>query len=480
MGYAPAGRYVSKDYVIRGSLIELSDREKIWQALDKRVRTSIRKGERSGVLIKTMQLPSDDLEAMRSITPNDDDIPEVFEERHQAYIAIEQGTGERLGWILLAGITGTQKIFMLCHASTKAGKDRQTPNLLLWHAINKLIDSPYRYFDVGASYRASLQKYFEGFRQYTYPLVMRPLDVAFHLSTEPFTVASFGEERGDSHQGQKILQALFETNQYTTVPTLALARKVAIKEYGEKYGWTPDDELLCIIDEPNPFTIETIFAEGSISIPCRFEPSEKTRAIYWLPSPSSLADGKKWKMLATERAIPLIVDASRVAGSEGIERGELTLYSASALFPVPFGAFIVGLHVSHERLWKMHGASDPGKEEEVHRMLAAQEPSIKEIREVRLRLADRYRENLRSVVSLPPIPEGCCLDMLPITLHTEIQAKTVKECINRFGIEAYHKKGSRVLFVPCHQALTERHVDYISGAILANYREGCGVPGIRC
>ena len=45
-------KYISKDFVITGSLIELTDPETIWNALDKRVRTSVRKGETMGVVIR--------------------------------------------------------------------------------------------------------------------------------------------------------------------------------------------------------------------------------------------------------------------------------------------------------------------------------------------------------------------------------------------------------------------------------------------
>ncbi len=480
MGHAPAGRYVSKDYVIRGSLIELADREKIWHALDKRVRTSIRKGERSGVLIKTMQLPSDDLEAMRSITPNDDDIPEVFEERHQAYIAIEQGTGERLGWILLAGIPGTQKIFMLCHASTKAGKDRQTPNLLLWHAIGELVDGPYRYLDVGGSYRASLQKYFQGFHQYTYPLVMRPLDTPLRISLQPFDAAAYGKELGDPARGRALLASLFKTDVFTTLPTSALARKVCVRECMEKYSWTTEDELLCVIDGQNPLSFETLSEELAGLITCKRELSPKTRAIYWLPSSRSLSDGERWHHLAMERGVPLIEDASFVGGSAGVGVGEVTIYAAPALFPVPFGAFIVGLHLPHERLWKVHGASDPGKEEEVYAMLAGRWQELEEIRSIRRGLAERYTSNLRSILAIPSIAIDHCPYALPITPHSNEQARTVRDFIRRFGIEVGETQDAKTLLVPCHQELTARHVDYICGAILANYREGCGVPGIRC
>ncbi len=164
--------YRTKDFVQWGSLIDLADADAAWLAFDKRVRTSVRKGEGMGVAIRPYR--PEDLPVVTPFTPNADDIPAVWENRHHAYIAEAKDTGEVLGWILLAGVVGTKKLFMLCHASTPEGKRRQTPNMLVWHAVRTWAGGAYRYFDVGVSYRSSLQEYFQGFRQLAYPMVMSP------------------------------------------------------------------------------------------------------------------------------------------------------------------------------------------------------------------------------------------------------------------------------------------------------------------
>ncbi len=57
------------------------------------------------------------------------------------------------------------------------------------------------------------------------------------------------------------------------------------------------------------------------------------------------------------------------------------------------------------------------------------------------------------------------------------EAERVAEFVRRFGVEVRVLHEHSALVLPCHQRMTERHVDYVSGAILANDREGCGVPG---
>ncbi|MBU1349036.1 hypothetical protein KJ781_03130, partial [Patescibacteria group bacterium] len=234
--------YVSKDYVIRGNLIDLMDDQAAWDAVDKRVRTSVRKGRRMGVRIRPFDTTTEELDVLRSFTPNDDDIPAVFEDRHHAYVAIAEDTGERLGWILLAGVG--RKLFMLCHASTPEGKRRQTPNLLLWHAISTWCGGPYLTLDVGASYRPSLQVYFRGFRQRPYPMVMKPADFPMDLRITPFDTASYGLEPRDPKEGRRILGHLFGTDVFTVVPRAMYAIAACLREYRELGRLSEDDEVL--------------------------------------------------------------------------------------------------------------------------------------------------------------------------------------------------------------------------------------------
>src|SRR3989344_1568159 len=225
-------KYISKDYVVRGNLLDLTSADNAWDALDKRVRTSVRKGEGMGVTIRPFDGSAEELAAVRTFTPNDDDIPAQFEDRHHAYIAIADDTGERLGWILLAGVGS--KLFMLCHASTPAGKDRQTPNLLLWHAVKTWVGRDYRWLDVGGSYRPSLQKYFEGFRQAEYPLIMKPPELPIDLRITPFDTEAYGVALGDPDKGHQILADAFGTDEFTIFPRAMYAIAACLREYRDQ------------------------------------------------------------------------------------------------------------------------------------------------------------------------------------------------------------------------------------------------------
>lgn len=472
--------YTTKDFVQWGALIDLSDAEKAFSAFDKRVRTSVRKGEKMGVRIRPFT--TQDLNAVTAFTPNDDDIPATFEERHWAAVAEAEDTGEMLGWILLAGIPGTPKLFMLCHASTEEGKRRQSPNLLLNHAIRHWAGKEYRYLDVGTSYRASLQDYFQGYRQLTYPLVMAPPALPLDLRITPFDTAAYGVALGSATEGRKRLVEAFGTEDFTVFPRATYAIAAVLREYRDQGRLAADDEVLITTTTDTPHISSHV--TQPIEQVCKWSQtvSEKTNVVFLIhefgfPHP----DTKKWRAFCDERKIPLVEDCAYGWGSAGVGTvGDVRIYSATKLLPVQFGGFLVGMTIPFERMWNVHAASDLGKEEETLASVAAHWQSFDAIREYRQRLWNRYVENLKSVAhpffELHP-------DVLPyvflLKVKDEETMKSVSAFVRRFGIEAGNWYHHATVFLPCHQRMTERHVDFISGAVMANFREGCGVPGMQ-
>ncbi|HWQ99446.1 MAG TPA: DegT/DnrJ/EryC1/StrS family aminotransferase [Candidatus Methylomirabilis sp.] len=472
-------KYVSKDYVVRGSLIDLSNADAAWDALDKRVRTSVRKGEGIGVTIRSFDGSAEELEAVRSFTPNDDDIPLRFEDRHHAYVAVAEESGERLGWILLAGVG--PKLFMLCHASTPAGKERQTPNLLLWHAIKTWVGSTYRWFDVGGSYRPSLQKYFEGYRQAEYPLIMKPPELPIDLRITPFDTAAYGVSPGDPANGHNILADAFGTDEFTIFPRAMYAIAACLREYRDQGRLTADDEVLVSTTTETPYI--SAHVTRAIEAVCRWsqKPSDRTRAVFLIHEfgfPNSRA--AEWRRFCDERQIPLIEDCAYGWGSEGVGTwGDVRIYSFTKLLPVQFGGALVGMKIPFERMWNVHQSSDLGKDNEILGLVAAHWQPLSEIRDARLRVWNRYTANLQSV--LDPyfdIPSGVLPGAFIAKLNNEEEMKRVSAFVRRFGIEAGNWYHHAAIFLPCHQRMSDKHVDFVSGTVLANYREGCGIPHV--
>ena len=472
--------YVSKDFVIDGSLIDLSDEQAAWEAIDKRVRTSVRKGRRMGVRIRPFDSSTEELDALTSFTPNADDIPPAFEDRHHAYVAVAEDTGERLGWILLAGVG--RKLFMLCHASTPEGKRRQTPNLLLWHAITTWCGGPYRTLDVGASYRPSLQDYFRGFSQEDYPMVMKQPDLPLDLRITPFDTAAYGMPLGDPGAARASLAAHFGTDEFTVFPRAMYAIAACLREYRESGLLTEDDEVYISTTTDTPYVSSCV--TRAIEAVCRWSlvPSEKTRAVlmiheFGFPNPRAA----ELRRFCDERQIPLIEDLAYGWGSKGTGTwGDVRVYSATKIFPVQFGGFLVGMRIPFDRMWHVHGASDLGKERETLASLATHwtgQDVLASIRDMRRSAWDRYASNLSQV--LDPYFD-CQPGVLPgafiAKVADEEEMKRVSAFVRRFGVEVGNWYHHSAIFLPCHQRMTRRHVDFVSGAVLANFRERCGIP----
>lgn len=475
----PPSGYISKDFVIPGSLVDLSDAARAWDALDKRVRTSVRKGERMGVRIRPFSGDAEELSRLAAFTPNDDDIPLVWERRHIAYVADPAEGGAPLGWLLLVGVEGTSKLFLLCHASTPEGKRRQTPNLLLWHAIKAHAGGPYAHLDVGASYRPSLQAYFSGFRQATYPMVMRPPDLPVDLRITPFDTAAYGTPLGSAASAREKLGAMFGGRPFTVFPRAMYAIAAALREYRDAGRLRPGAEVLVTTTTGTPYVSGCVTRAIEGVAPWAFAPSERTGAVVLIhefgwPHPDAAA----WRAFCDARGLPLVEDCAYGLGSDGTGTwGDVVVYSATKTFPVQHGGFLVGMNIPADRMWHVHGCSDLGKEEEVLAALDALLEPLVNIRAARQRLWRRYASNLVSVAG--PYFE-LCDGVMPFAflarMPDEETMRRISALVRRFGIEAGNWYHHAALFLPCHQRMTERHVDFVCGAVLANFREGCGVP----
>lgn len=470
-------RYVSKDYVIRGSLIDLSDAEKAWSAIDKRVRTSVRKGERMSVRMRPFDGSDEERTALAAFTPNDDDIPAVFEPRHHAFVAVAEETGERLGWILLAGVG--RKLFMLCHASTPEGKRRQTPNLLLWHAIRAWSGGPYRYLDVGASYRPSLQTYFSGFRQLEYLLILRPPDdSSLSVGRNPFTTDAYAIEPGDPGAGRRLLANALGTERMTAFPDESYALRAVFRELADQGRFDGGAALHVVtaFGDGIPDRIARA-ADGTCAITT--DPSDRIGAACFVhehgfPVPEIERLTMRWK----ELGIPLIEDATEGWGSDHAgTTGDIRVVSLSRLFPIRFGAVASGIKIPFDRMWRVHGCSDLGKETEAFGFLAAHWRAIGDIRSARVRVWRRYAANLQSV-SDPAVEcvEGVMPYAYPAAVSSDAEAERIAAWLRRFRIDADVWRGHAAVLLPCHQAMSDRHTDAVSGAFLAMFREECGLP----
>lgn len=465
----PYTPYVSKDFVIEGSWLRLDDKEKAWEAIDGRMRTAVRKAQSLNVQIERTKGTADDVAAFASFCLNPDDIPHPLTDRHHLFLA--RMDGECIAAILLAEVG--DRLFMLCHASTDVAKKNNIPALLLWHAAETFMGGRFRWLDVGASYRPSLQSFFSGWRTKGYPMIMKSPELKPTLMLTPFDTSALQVDI--PAQPEKIVERAlgekFNGKPYTFFPRAMYAIYALVKHLKPRSVWittTTDAHYVssCVtsaIEQTSKWTREL---------------TDDTDAIFVIHEFGFLHPKlQELRAIADKRGIPLVEDCAYGWGTEGAGKtGDYCLYSLTKTFPLQFGGYLVGKHFTHEELWKDFGSSDRGKQEYTEARLAAWIGKQEEDRAARAANYAWYRELFGENRTFFPWRDGTDPGAFVLRVKDEETMKQVSSFVCGFGIECGNYWRNAAIMLPVHQRLGPMHLEYIAGSVLATEREWCGVP----
>ncbi len=468
--------YISKDFAIEGSFLRLDNKEKAWEEIDGRMRTAVRKAQQSGVIITKVTGTADELEAFRAICLNPDDMPETLTSRYHLYFAHLQE--KFVAGILLVEVDN--KLFMLCHASTPEAKEQNIPSLLIWNTVEEFAGKQFARLDVGASYRASLQKFFTGWRTEPYPMIMKAPELHPTLMLTPFDTASFGvaplpnaEEVVRSHLEQK-----FDGKPYTFFPRAMYAIYTIIKHLKNEGTIKDGQEVWITTTTESPYISSCVTSAIEQTCTWSRELTDKTAAIFLIHEFGFLHPRlQELRKIADERGIPLIEDCAYGWGTLGAGKtGDYCIYSLTKEFPVQFGGFLVGKHFTHEELWHGFGCSDANKEAFTLRQLSPWIETQEEARLKRLKNYATYESIFGNDRTFFPLAEGTDPGAFILKMRSEEWMQEASAFVRTFGIECGNYWKNSAIMLPVHQRLEPAHVDYIAGAVLATQREWCGVP----
>lgn len=473
-------KYISKDFVIDGSRIRLDDPDYVWNHIDKRARTSIRKGQRESVNILPFD-PTDQtaFKTLQALTPNDDDIPPIFSERYFGFVARRANDNEILGWILL--VDEIDHLFMLCHASTLAGKQLQTPNLLLWHAIQNFSGGKYKYLNVGASYRPSLQAFFSQWRTETYPIILKPPELAPDFRLTPFNnqkLTTTLAEPAEFQQVEALLCTKFNNRPYTFFPRATFAIKSLISWLAEKNNWDAAARVYVATTTGSPYVSGCVTSAIEHTCPIERDLSENTKAIFVIHEfgvpCAALTDLAR---VAKERNIPLIEDCAYAWFSPGCgQLGDYVIYSSTKPFATQFGGWLVGESFSHEQLWNRFACDDGGKQLHTYAALLNELPKTEEYKQQRLQNAAYYNQIFGLENSFFNWDEDVVPGAYILRVTDAEQMQKISTFVRSFGIECGNYWHNNAITLPVHQNINLDARRYIAGAVLANFRESCGIP----
>lgn len=467
-------QYISKDYIIRGSLLEL-DKNKSWKKIDKRMRTAIRKARTFQPVIKQVDGSAKDVKVFYGFCPpNREDLPTELDKNRQwmffAYI----------NNIVVGGIIVTEvdsNLFMHFNAVTEEGRTKQISSLLIWHIVDFFHNSKYKYLDIGASYKPALQQYFSGWATKKYPVIMRAPEYKPQITINPFdnTAMTVAPDRIFGVKGW--LSSKFHDREYTFFPRGMYAIYSLFKWLKLQGILTDNDEVYISTTTDSPYISSCV--TNAIEETCKWsrEINLNTKVIFVIHEFGFFNDKiVALKTYCEENNIILVEDCAYAwqSGQAGYF-GDYVIYSLTKFFPTQFGGYLVGKKFDYKYMWDMFGCADSGKEEKCLAELSAYGSQVEPFIQKRI---DNYRylENIfgqeKSFFALKPEETP---GAFVLKVESEERMKEISAFIRTFGIECGNYYYNKAIFFPVHQNLAKSHLDYIAGAVRAMYREGCGL-----
>jgi len=158
---------------------------------------------------------------------------------------------------------------------------------------------------------------------------------------------------------------------------------------------------------------------------------------------------------------------SGVARETSEDIGDYLVYSLSKYFPVQAGGILLYPEGRCQDLFK----GDVSRYCE--RIVSGYVGQIEDIARTRIRNY-QYYEFLFSTLGLKPyfkINANDCPGVFCFTIPDRVDAQDMKLYINRQGIESSVFYGAEAYFLPCHQALSEKEIEYIF-EVVKSYLDG--------
>jgi hypothetical protein len=448
-------QYIGKDVLTQGALLHL-DPKKAWELLRSRAKQGIRKAKRAGVRM----VESRDLDQMARVWYNPDTLTKTLEPEQKLFLAY---LGEELvGGIIVTPVT-PNTLFYHYGGTNELGKSVETNAYLLWHIVEEFKDSPYKYLDVGVSFRPELQHYFQKYCTQPYPIL-------FHSPAEDVK--------------PQIGLGAFMAPDLDWVEQQVIAINTQLSEYFEaEFTYLPSwpyalQSGLRALNLPKTATVgvwasvgETSYVESLNQMfgdRFTFKAREHKADAYLV--------GHRWgipcaevEALSTEK-IPLIEDCRdllyyRQGDQHPGSYGRYAIFDFARWFPMQFGAVLVGDFFPDQHVWDHFHCLDVTKRNLVRELLQIHWPQRLTYAAVRHDNWQRYAElfslvGLNSAAADSPQPPFAYL----LRAEEPYNAPTMQARLREFGIATEVDERDGIIALPCHSGLKRNHVDYIFGA----------------
>ncbi|MFZ5434306.1 MAG: hypothetical protein ACOZB3_11115 [Calditrichota bacterium] len=448
-------QYIGKDILIHGSLLHL-DPPKAWNLLRSRAKQGIRKAKRAGIRV----VESRDLELMARVWYNPDTLTRTLDETQKMYLAY---IGEELvGGIIVTPVT-PNTLFYHYGGTNELGRTIEANAYLFWHIVETFKDSPYKYLDVGVSFRPELQHYFQKYCTQPYPILFRPPpDEALpRIGINPF---STNDLSWDEQQVVAINTQLWEyfEAEFTYMPSWAYALQSAFRALNISNGGTIG--VWASIGERS--YIEQL--NRHFGDRYQFAPRERSADAYvvchrWgIPCPEV-------ESLSAEKT-PVIEDCRDFLYHTPHEPhpgsyGKFAVFDFSRWFPMQYGAVLVGEYFPDAHIWNHFHCLDVAKRNVVRELLQIHWPRRFDYIENR-QTNWRHYTTLFELLGMAPMTRDIPEPPLAFLLKAEepYSAEIISQRVQGFGVTSEFDQADGIIALPCHAGLHRQHIDYIFGA----------------
>ena len=212
--------YIGKDIIHYGCGLELNP-DSSWTKIAHSARKNVNKAEKCGIQVVRKAGSSAELSDLKRIWyfPDDPNFPQALTNKDYLYMAYSDD--ELVGGIILIPVGS--HLFLNNLTATEKGKTCQVQSYLLWHAVKDLSKSPYKYIDVGVSYRPNLYRFFQSWATFHYPVIMNPPTHLPRIQFKPF------QRLGDLKHAEinaACIEAFCLSRPYTVVPNKTYAKSI--------------------------------------------------------------------------------------------------------------------------------------------------------------------------------------------------------------------------------------------------------------
>lgn len=458
-------KYIGKDYIRTGHMI-LLDKNKAWEQITKRARNGISRAKR----IKIKVVESRDTKLFSTIHILDK-IPPLEKEERMFLFYIQN---KLAGGIIVIPIT-KNILFHRREATTKFGKRYYLSYYMLWYVVEKFTKSQYKYLDLGASYRESLQFFFQKFSTKTYPIIFNPPRILPSIKLTPFTQEDILMEPKEEPDDKEI-RLFFNNKNLEYFPSGRQAIKSILIE-----NKLSKDDVVSIFP-----TYKTEYVSGcvtkAIESICKWSMKweKNTKAViilheWGIPNKETkelIKEAKKRKCIVIEDCALSInskLDGKKIGGF-----GDYAVYSLPKIFNMQYGGIATNMKKDDKYIWDNYQCLDVGKRRIIKFQLLGEIRDLQVFDEHRIEKFILYSK-LFADFGLEPYfklkkDEVPYIFMLKTDIPYEIQERG-----KQFGVEIGVYHNNNAVFLPVHQNISKQMMHYIVGLIRAMFRFESGL-----